>query len=120
MPAGHAKGLSEDWRSVWIGLVNFALSLGVFVGADVLGWGVTATVWTDLSGALAPVSKAYTGVSGAASLVLTYVLLLIVITAGAAALRVRLRRVNRGFTLGFWASHVCWIIRSRGYLEAAA
>src|SRR2546430_840583 len=120
MPAGHAKGLSEDWRSVWIGLVNFALSLGVFVGADVLGWGVTATVWTDLSGALAPVSKAYAGVSGVASLVLTYVFLLIVMTAGAAALRIGLGRFIRGFTIVFWASYVCWIIGSWAYLAATA
>ena len=120
MLAGHAKGVSEDWLSVWIGLFIFVLSLGVFVGADVLGWGVTATVWTDLSGALAPVSKAYAGVSGVASLVLTYVFLLIVMTAGAAALRVGLGRFIRGFTIVFWASYVCWIIGSWAYLAATA
>src|SRR2546430_5679129 len=120
MPAGHAKGLSEDWRSVWIGLVNFARSLGVIVGAGGPGWGVTARVWTGLSGAVAPVSKAYAGVSGVASLVLTYVFLLIVMTAGAAALRVGLGRFIRGFTIVFWASYVCWIIGSWAYLAATA
>src|SRR5438128_3517466 len=120
MPAGQAKGVSEDWLSVWIGLLIFVLSLGVFVGADVLGWGVTAAVWIDPSRALAPVSKAYASLSGLASLVLTYVFLLIVMTAGAAALRVGLGRFVRGFTVVFWASYVCWILGSWAYLAATA
>src|SRR5438128_524468 len=99
MPAGQAKGVSEDWLSVWIGLLIFVLSLGVFVGADVLGWGVTAAVWIDPSRALAPVSKAYSGLSGLASLVLTYVFLLLVMTAGAAAVRVSLGASVRGFSI---------------------
>jgi len=30
--------VSEDWLSFWLGLVVFFLSLGVFFGADILGW----------------------------------------------------------------------------------
>jgi hypothetical protein len=56
-----AQSVSEDWLSVWIGLFIFVLSLGVMVGADVLGWGITTAVWTDLGKALLPVSKAYAG-----------------------------------------------------------
>ena len=51
-----ARGVSEDWLSVWIGLFIFVLSLGVCIGADVLGWAITTAVWTDLGKALAPVS----------------------------------------------------------------
>ncbi len=51
-----AKGLSEDWLAVWIGLFIFILSLGTFAGMDILGWGVTTGVWTDVSKALKPVS----------------------------------------------------------------
>src|SRR5713226_10770255 len=80
-----AKGVSEDWLSLWIGFLIFVLSLGVFVGADVLGWGVTTAVWTDVSKALAPVSKAYAGIGGVGALVATYVALLVVMTLGAAA-----------------------------------
>ena len=35
------KPLTEDWLSLWIGLFIFVLSLGVFVGADILGFGIT-------------------------------------------------------------------------------
>ena len=39
-----AKGISEDWLAVWIGLFIFVISLGAFIGMDVLGWGVTTNV----------------------------------------------------------------------------
>jgi hypothetical protein len=55
------KGLSEDWLSLVIGLLIFVLALGQVVNLDLLGWVVTTSVWTDLSTALAPVSKAYAG-----------------------------------------------------------
>ncbi|HET9764564.1 MAG TPA: putative sulfate exporter family transporter, partial [Casimicrobiaceae bacterium] len=64
----RTQGLSEDWLSLWIGLVVFVLSLGVLAGADILGWVVTTSVWTDLSKALAPVSKAYSGLGGVGAL----------------------------------------------------
>lgn len=121
MASGHApKGANEDWLSVWIGLLIFVLSLGVFVGADLLGWGITTAVWTDLGKALAPVSKAYAGLGGIGSLVATYLFLLVVMTIGAAALKADLGKFVTGFTFVFWASYVCWIIGSWAYLAATA
>ncbi len=115
-----AKGASEDWLSVWIGLLIFVLSLGVFVGADLLGWGITTTVWTDLGKALAPVSKAYAGLGGIGALVATYLFLLVVMTIGAAALKADIGKFVTGFTFVFWASYVCWIVGSWAYLAATA
>jgi len=115
-----AKGASEDWLSVWIGLSIFVLSLGVFVGADLLGWGITTTVWTDLGKALAPVSKAYAGLGGIGSLVATYLFLLVVMTIGAATLEADIGKFVTGFTFVFWASYVCWIVGSWAYLAATA
>jgi hypothetical protein len=97
-----AKGLSEDWLSVWIGLSVFVLALGLLTGADMLGWVVTTGVWTDVSKALNPVSKAYSGMGGVGALVATYVALLVVMTAGAAALKADLKRFALGFTAVFW------------------
>ncbi len=115
-----AKGASEDWLSVWIGLSIFVLSLGVFVGADLLGWGITTTVWTDLGKALAPVSKAYAGLGGIGALVATYLFLLVVMTIGAAALKADIGKFVTGFTFVFAASYLCWIIGSWAYLAATA
>jgi uncharacterized membrane protein YadS len=112
------KGLSEDWLSVCLGFLIFILSLGLFVGLDVLGWGVTARVWTNLSQSLAPASKAYAGMSGLASLFLTYLFLLVIMTIGAAALKANIGKFVAGFTAVFWISYICWIIGSYAYIAA--
>jgi len=107
-----AKGISEDWLSVWIGLLVFVLALGALGGTDMLGWVVTTSVWTDLSKALNPVSKAYSGLGGVGALIATYVALLVVMTAGAAALKADLKRFALGFTAVFWISYLSWIAGS--------
>lgn len=106
------KGMSEDWLSVWIGLLVFVLALGVLGGADILGWVVTTGVWTDASKALAPGSKVYARIGGLGALVATYVALLVVMTVGAAALKANIKRFALGFTAVFWISYLCWIAGS--------
>src|SRR5438874_7483692 len=82
-----AQGISEDWLSVWIGLLIFVLSLGVIAGSDILGWVVSTSVWSDLSKALGTASKNYSALGGFGALIATYIALLVVMTAGAAALK---------------------------------
>ncbi len=106
------KGISEDWLSLWIGLAIFVLALGVLVGADILGWVVTTSVWTDVTKALAPASKPFAGLGGVGALIVTYVVLLAVMSAGAAALKADVKRFALGFTAVFWLSYICWIIGS--------
>jgi uncharacterized membrane protein YadS len=106
------QGISEDWLSVWIGLLVFVLALGVVVGTDVLGWVVTTGVWNDLGKALAPASKAYAGIGGIASLLVTYAVLLVVMTVGAVALKADVVKFALGFTAVFWLSYICWIAGS--------
>ena len=77
-----SKGVSEDWLSVWIGLLVFVLALGMLAGTDILGWVVTTAVWNNLSKALAPASKSYAWLGGIGALMATYVALLAVMTAG--------------------------------------
>lgn len=109
---GKAQGLSEDWLSVWIGLLIFVLSLGVLGGADLLGWVVSTQVWSNVSKALGTTSKAYSGLGGAGALIATYVGLLVVMTAGAAALKANVARFAAAFTAVFWLAYLCWIIGS--------
>jgi uncharacterized membrane protein YadS len=107
-----AVGISEDLLSLIIGLAIFVLALGLLGGADILGWVVTTGVWTDLSKALAPMSKTYAALGGVGALVATYVALLVVMTAGAAALRADVGRFALAFTAVFWISYICWIAGS--------
>jgi uncharacterized membrane protein YadS len=102
------KGLSEDWLSVGIGLLVFALALGVAAGVDLLGWVVRTAVWTDPSKALLPVSKSYAFLGGWGALAATYAFLLLVMTLGAAALKADVRRFALGFTAVFAISYLCW------------
>ncbi len=106
------RGISEDWLSVWIGLLIFVLALAVVAGLDLLGWVVTTSVWTNLAKALAPVSKSYAEIGGVGALLVTYVFMLVVMTAGAATLRADVKRFALGFTVVFWFSYLCWIFGS--------
>jgi uncharacterized membrane protein YadS len=106
------QGISEDWLSVWIGLLVFVLALGVVAGVDILGWVVTTSVWNDLGKSLAPASKAYAGMGGVASLIVTYLVLLVAMTIGAVALKADAKRFALGFTAVFWISYLCWIVGS--------
>jgi len=108
----NRQTMSEDWLSVWIGLLIFLLTLGVLVGADILGWVVTTSVWNDISKALAPVSKAYAGIGGTGALIATYVTLLVVLTVGAATLNADLKGFALSFSVVFWISYLCWIVGS--------
>jgi uncharacterized membrane protein YadS len=108
--------LSEDWLSLVIGLVIFVLAVGLLGGVDTLGWVVTTGVWTDLSTALAPASKAYAELGGIGSLIATYIGLLVLLTAGAAAMGVDVGRFIAAFTVVFVISYASWIIGNHAHL----
>ncbi len=112
------KGISEDWLALWIGLGVFVLGLGVFIGWDVLGWGIKTNVWMDIGKALGPVSTAYKSMPGIASLLLTYVFLLILMLIGALALGARVGKFILGFTLAFWISYGCWLVGHYAHIAA--
>jgi hypothetical protein len=107
-----SRGISEDWLSVWIGMLVFVLALALIAGVDALGWVVTTSVWNDLGKALGPASKADAGIGWIASLVGTYAVMLVVMTAGAVALKADVKRFALGFTAVFWISYLSWIIGS--------
>ena len=112
------KGISEDWLSLWMGLLIFILGLGLFVGLDILGWGIKTNVWLDITKALGPISGGFKGMSGLTSLFLTYLFMLIITGIGAMALGVKVGRFAVGFTLVFWISYGCWLLGHFGYIAA--
>ena len=110
--------LNEDWLAVITGLFIFVLALTTYFGADVLGWAVTTSVWTNVSKSLAPVSKAYAGLPGWAALVVTYFFLLAVLAVGVKAIGTDLKRFISGFTAVFFIGYLCWIAGSWAYIAA--
>src|SRR5260221_4654219 len=79
--------ISEDWLSVVIGLLIFVLALAVLANVDLIGWVVTTSVWSNLAQALGTASKTYAPLGGAGALLVTYVALLVELSASALALK---------------------------------
>jgi hypothetical protein len=118
--AAHATAppVSEDWLSLAIGLVIFALALFSLWGVDLLGWVVSAAVWADPSLALAPFSKTYAELGGAGAFIVTYLALLAVLSAGAVALGADVRKFAVAFTAVFWIAYASWIVGNNAHLAA--
>ncbi len=112
------KKMSEDWLAVWIGLFIFVLSLGVFSGADLLGWAVGTSVWTNPGTALAPVSKAYAALPGVVSLLLTYTFLLVLLSLGVRALDINVAAFAKAFTAVFAIGYLAWMAGSWAHIAA--
>lgn len=112
------KGISEDWLSLWIGLFIFLLGLGVFIGIDLLGWGIKTNMWVDLSKALSPVSGTLKGLPGLTSLFMTYFFMLAITITGAVAMKVDVGRFIKAFSLVFWISYGCFLLGNNAYIAA--
>ena len=117
-PPRSASGFNEDWLALCIGLFVFVLSLTLLFGMDSLGWGITVGVWTDLGKALKPASKAYAALPALASLVATYVFMLVVLLVGVKRLGADVKKFAGGFTVVFALSYICWILGSWAYIAA--
>jgi uncharacterized membrane protein YadS len=116
--AASKRALSEDWLSVFVGLLIFGLGLAGLAGRDFLGWAVSTSVWTDFSAALKPTSNAYPGLSGFGALLATYVALLAVLALGVAALKGDVKRFAFAFTAVFFISYGSWIVGNYARLAA--
>ena len=110
--------LTEDWLAVVIGVLVFALALFSLSGTDLLGWAVTTSVYTDVTKTLAPVAKAYASLGGLGALVATYASLLVVLSAGVAALGGDVRKFAVAFTVVFAIAYASWIVGSYAYVAA--
>ncbi|MES2184790.1 MAG: putative sulfate exporter family transporter [Pseudomonadota bacterium] len=112
----QSHGIGEDWLAVWLGLLVVVLALVSLGGADLLGWSVTTRIWTDPAKALAPATAAYGSLGGIGSLLVTWLVLLAVLSAGAVALRADVKRFALAFTVVFWLSYASWFIGSQANL----
>jgi len=112
------QGFSEDWLSVWIGLLIFVLALGLLAGPDLLGWVVRASLWTNPAAALSPMSKSYAQIGGWGALAATLAFLFVVMSAGAAALKADVKSFAAGFVAVFLLGYLCWTLGSWGNIAA--
>ncbi len=113
-----AARLSEDWLSLYLGLLLFFASLGLLAGTDLLGWAVRTSIWTDLSQALGTVSKTYATIPGPLALVLTWAFLTVLMGVGAKLLGADVKQFVKGFSAVFFISYACWILGSYARIAA--
>ena len=109
-------GTSEDWLAVIVGLILFVLSLGTLAGLDLLGFAAAPKTWIDLGSAIKPASEVYASLGGVASLILTYLFVLVLMLPAAAALGVNLPRFAASFSVIFWLAYLCWILGNHAYV----
>ncbi len=110
--------LSKDWLSLLLGLFVFLLSLGVIVNLDLLGWGVKTSMWVTLSNAFSTVSKNYSSLSPAVSIIFTYLFMLVIVGFGNWLLGGNLLKFFYAFTIVFFLSFACWAIGNHANVAA--
>ena len=101
--------ISEDWLAFTLGIFIFVLSLGAFIGLDILGWGFKAQVWTDISKSVVPVSKNYSAMSPWFAIIFVYLFFLLVLGFGTKLIGANTKKFLSGFTVVYIISLVCWI-----------
>ena len=101
--------ISEDWLSFWTGLLVFLLSLGVFLGSDLLGFGAKVGTWTDLSKAITPVTASFRWMPAWLSVLSTYLFMGMVVGVGNWLLGGSLKRFPVAITLVFAISLASWV-----------
>jgi uncharacterized membrane protein YadS len=109
---------SEDWMSLLLGLLIFALAMGMLGGLDVLGWAVKTNVWVDITKAAGPVSKKLAWLGGLPSLGLTFLFLLALMSLAARGLGAKVGRFAAGFTGIFAISYLCWTAGHYAHIAA--
>src|SRR5262249_56993248 len=107
----RAWDATEDWWAVWLGLLVVALALPAAAGFDLLGWVAAAQVWIDPAKAIGTASRAYAGLPGLVSLVLTYLLVAGPVGLGAWGHGVDPPRVLTGFPVLYLARFLFWLAR---------
>jgi uncharacterized membrane protein YadS len=110
--------ISEDWLSFWTGLVVFLLSLSVFLGSDLLGFGAKVGTWTDLSKAITPVAASFKWMSAGFAVLSTYLFMGMLVGIGNWLLGGNLKKFTVAFTLVFTISFACWVLGNHAHIAA--
>ena len=108
----------EDWWAFWLGMLLFILCLATAYGMDIMGWVVKASTWVDAGKAMGPTSKAYAYLGPLGSFIVTWLVLLILTTIGAAAMGWKRSRFVAAFTVIFILTWMCWVIGHNAYIAA--
>ena len=108
---------SEDWMALWIGLFLFLLAFLQLAGLDLLGWAAKFNNWIDISKSVSTVSKGST-IQPILSVLLTYLFLLAVMSAGTRLMGHSIGKFIPAFTGVYWISYLAMVIGNFAYIAA--
>jgi len=116
---------TEDWWSVWIGLLFFALGLLSLTGLDLVGWIAYPSKWVGLTGekgvlnSVNPLGGWYKGQGlGLWSILVSYAVFTIPITIGAIAMKWDIKKFVVGWSIIFFFTYLLWILGHHAFLAA--
>jgi len=107
---------SEDTLAVCSGILVVLLALPAAAGLDLLGWLAAPQVWLEIGKAALPVSKQFSHLPGAVSLLLTYAFVAALMGFGAYLQGTALRKFLPAFSVVFWISVACWLAGHYAYI----
>jgi uncharacterized membrane protein YadS len=110
--------ISEDWLSLWIGLTIFLLSLGVFAGADLLGFAAKVATWMDVSQAITPVAASFKWMPPWLTVITTYLFMALLMGAANLLLGGNLRKFIVAFTFVFAITFGCLVLGNHAWIAA--
>src|SRR5579872_90779 len=110
--------LSEDWLALAIGLLLFLIALLGAFGYEPFGWAIKTNVWINATKAITPSSTKYASLPAAGSVLLTYLVLIGLLSAGAFWIGARVRRFFAAFTAVFFISYCCYALGHFAYIAA--
>ncbi|MFV2005591.1 MAG: putative sulfate exporter family transporter, partial [Gammaproteobacteria bacterium] len=122
---------TEDWWAVWLGLLLFGAGLMSIWGIDLVGWMAKtktwewSTFWSDpsfdglLKAAHGKAGKAYEGMGGLASLLVTFAVFGSLTTIGAYFQKLDVKKFFYGFTLIFFITWASWMAGHEAHFKAA-
>jgi uncharacterized membrane protein YadS len=110
------SGWNEDWLSVAAGLLVFALALSFAFGSNLLGWATAPRTWLEIGKSVRPISQAYAQLEAPVLLLITFGFVLVLMTIGAAFLRVNIVRFVVSFAVVYWLSYFSWVLGSYAYI----
>ncbi len=109
---------TEDWWSVWLGLLMVMLGLFSCMGIDLVGWIAEPKTWIDPAKGVVVSAEAYEGLHPIIAIIITYAVFTALTTIGAAAMKWDVKKYFWGFTILFVITWVTWYLGHNAYLAA--
>jgi uncharacterized membrane protein YadS len=121
-PAGSVKTqparISEDVLALGIALLIFATALVAIFGVEPFGWVVKTNVWLAPSKIFTVASAHYLAWPVSVSIVLTYLFLTALLSAGAWLRGTPVKEFVPAFTVAFFIALICYALGHFGYIAA--